>query len=164
MQRAVRSLLMHTWAREIGLRNLQKGVKTVNATSAEKRLARKRSFPLYISPTPVFKENHPSESCFSIVNLGSDSVDTISSGWQSTMPSHKEYNILTDKRKDTKYFTILFYKMQEDILFGTSKSYACCSLVGWPTTNQVQWSETSAGQFEEIAWHARYLTFRVICV
>ena len=37
-------------------------------------------------------------------------------------------NTLTDKRKDTEYFTILFYKMQEDILFGTSKSYACCFL------------------------------------
>ena len=41
--------------------------------------------------------------------------------------------ILTDKRKDTKYLTILFYKMQEDIPFGTSKSSACCSLVGLST-------------------------------
>ena len=47
-------------------------------------------------------------------------------------------HILTDKRKDTEYFTILFYKMQEHILFGNCKSYACCILVGLSTLNKVQ--------------------------
>ena len=70
--------------------------------------------------------------------------------------------ILADKRKDTKYFTILFYKMQEHILFGTCICYACCLLVELPNLNQVQWSETLVGRFDGIASLARYLTFRVI--
>ena len=41
--------------------------------------------------------------------------------------------------------------MQENFLFGTRKSYAYCSLVGLPTLNQVQLSETSVGRFEGIA-------------
>ena len=52
--------------------------------------------------------------------------------------------------------------MQEHILYGTYKSYAWCFWVGLPTLNQVQWSETSVGRFEGIAWVARYLTFRVL--
>ena len=58
--------------------------------------------------------------------------------------------ILTDKRKDTEYFTILFYKMQEHILFGNCKSYAYCILVGLLTLDKVQCSETSVGRFEVI--------------
>ena len=53
-----------------------------------------------------------------------------------------------DKRKDTEYFAISFYKMQDGILFGTSKSYARGSLVGLPTLNQVQWNETSVGRWK----------------
>ena len=48
------------------------------------------------------------------------------------------HNILMDKIKDTEYFTILFYKMQENFLFGNCKSYSCCILVGFPTLNKVQ--------------------------
>ena len=56
-----RSLLVHTWARLIGLRNLHK--KYVNATSAEKRLVRKRNFPIYIPHRRDFKQ-YSQNACF----------------------------------------------------------------------------------------------------
>ena len=72
--------------------------------------------------------------------------------------------ILADKRKDTEKFTILVYEIKEHSLFDTCKSYAICYWIGLPTLNQVQWSETSVGRFEGIAWLVRYLTFPVLCM
>ena len=55
-------------------------------------------------------------------------------------------------------------KYKNIVFFDTCKRRACCYGVGLPTLSQVQWSETSVGRFEGIAWLARYPTFRVLCM
>ena len=72
--------------------------------------------------------------------------------------------ILTDKKRIQHTLPYYFIKCRNIILFGNYKSYACSILVGFPTLNKVQWSKTSVGRFEGIAWLAHCLTFRVMGV
>ena len=52
------------------------------------------------------------------------------------------------QKKGYKVIYLLFYKTEWHILFAYCKHNLCCFRVDLPNLNQVQWSETSAHQFE----------------
>ena len=52
------------------------------------------------------------------------------------------------QKKGYKVICLLFYKIEWHILFAYCKHNVCCFRVDLPKLNQVQWSETSARQFE----------------
>ena len=52
------------------------------------------------------------------------------------------------QKKGYKVIFLLFYKTVWHILFAYCKHNLCCFRVDLPNLNQVQWSETSARQFE----------------
>ena len=56
--------------------------------------------------------------------------------------------ILASKRKGYTVICWLFYRTEWHILFAYCKHNVCCFRVDLPNLNQVQWSETSARQFE----------------
>ena len=52
------------------------------------------------------------------------------------------------QKKGYKVICLLFYKTEWHVLFAYCKHNLCCFRVDLPNLNQVQWSETSARQFE----------------
>ena len=60
----------------------------------------------------------------------------------------KENLYTGQQKKGYKVIYSLFYKTEWHILFEYCKHNVCCFRVDLPNLNQVQWSETSARQFE----------------
>ena len=118
-----------------------------------------------ISATEFLYRNNIIFSCFEMHNVGLVVLDifyfeSLSLGLTprfeieiSPVGAFSQYEIQLntytgEQKKGYKVICLLFYKTEWHIIFAYCKHNVCCFWVDLPNLNQVQWSKTSARQFE----------------